>query len=381
MLTNIKIVNINSIGTCEIDFSKDKYKYLEDNLLGDYVNPIALYGHNGSGKTSLLKAIGQFISLLINPVDNLDPFIVNQFSLNKYVNDEKNGIQNISDITGSIELHFTLNNIKYEYYISTSRLRRIEKEYLKSDVTIFSRDVTSETFMGKTQKFSDLRSLLVPSIRYLAAEKINNNDIQNVYKFLISFTFIDLPYQHAGAFVTSKLFNNMSRADLIVSKSEEVKKILMDYKEFPIYSVLKKESHDVSVPAGYYIKYDGIDGEIPFDLISAGMLNQSTILSILVSLPDDSVLFVNELEQSLHPSAIMSFLKVIKKKKIQLVFSSHNTYILQSMRPDQIYFANWKNCSSSYSRLSRIYPNIREINNIEKMYLSSLFDEAIKNVW
>lgn len=50
------------------------------------------------------------------------------------------------------------------------------------------------------------------------------------------------------------------------------------------------------------------------------------------------------------------------------------------MRPDQIYFANWKNCSSSYSRLSRIYPNIREINNIEKMYLSSLFDEAIKNV-
>ena len=47
MLTNIKIVNINSIGTCEIDFSKDKYKYLEDNLLGDYVNPIAFYCHNG----------------------------------------------------------------------------------------------------------------------------------------------------------------------------------------------------------------------------------------------------------------------------------------------------------------------------------------------
>ena len=26
-----------------------------------------------------------------------------------------------------------------------------------------------------------------------------------------------------------------------------------------------------------------------------------------------------------------------------------------------------------------LYPNIREINNIEKMYLSSVFDEAIKN--
>ena len=64
---------------------------------------------------------------------------------------------------------------------------------------------------------------------------------------------------------------------------------------------------------------------------------------------------------------------------MQLVFSSHNTFILQMLRPDQIYFAKWEKGFSSFSRLSKIYPNIREINNIEKMYLSSVFDNAINN--
>ena len=46
------------------------------------------------------------------------------------------------------------------------------------------------------------------------------------------------------------------------------KKILKDYKEFPIYSVLKKETSDVSAPAGYYIKYDGIDfDDVEMDFI------------------------------------------------------------------------------------------------------------------
>ena len=48
------------------------------------------------------------------------------------------------------------------------------------------------------------------------------------------------------------------------------------------------------------------------------------------------------------------------------------------MRPDQVYFAKWAKGFSNYYRLSKIYPNIREINNIEKMYLSSTFDEEMK---
>ena len=380
MLTYIKVTNINSIDTCEIDFTKDKYKFLEENLIGNYVNPIALYGHNGSGKSSLLKAISYLISLMIDPVDNLAPFIVNNFNLDNFVLENKKGKGNKNDVIGSIELHFSIDGIEYEYFISTSVMRLIEKEFLKSDgVYIFERNTDIENYRGSSSQLGDLRSRLIPSLRYLASEKVNDNAIQNVYKFITGFTFVDLPMQMAGNFVKSKQFSNMSRQDLLVKRSSEVKNILKGYDEFPLYDVVKIDNADPSIRNGYYVKYDGVDGYMPFEMLSTGMLNQSTMLSILVSLPDHSVLFVDELEQALHPSAIISFLKVVKDKKIQLVFSSHNTHILQTLRPDQIYFANWKKGKSTLKKLSKIYPNIREINNIEKMYLSAVFDEAIKN--
>jgi len=378
MLTRIEINNINAISNCVIDFTKGKYGFLEDNLIGDYVNPIAIYGHNGSGKSSVLTALGQFIGLLVNPADNLEPFIVNQFSLNDYIYDIKNQKKKFDNVVGSIKLNFIIDDQKFEYYISTSLMRRIEYEYLKNDKMIFERKYDIEIYNGQTKKLDQYRSLLVPSIRYFASIEIDDINIQKVYKFLTSFTFIDLPKQYVGSFVISKLFYNISRFDLIVSKSKEVKEILKDYKEFPIYDVIKKEN-GVPQSAIYYVKYDGINGEIPTSLMSQGMINQSTMLSILVSLPDNSVLFIDEVESALHPSTVLSFINIVRKKKIQLVFSSHNTYLLQSLRPDQIYFSKWKAGFSTLLRLSNIYQNIREVNNIEKMYLSSVFDEAINN--
>ncbi len=378
MLTRIEINNVNSISNCVIDFTKAKYGFLEENLIGEYVNPIAIYGHNGSGKSSVLNAIGQLITLMISPADNLEPFVVNQFLLDDYINDEKNKNKKIANIIGSIKLNFILDNQKYEYFISTSRLRRIEHEYLKSNKIIYERKEDIEIYDGKTKKLDQYRSVLVPSIRYFASVEIDDINIQNVYKFLTSFSFIDSTRQNVGPFVTSKLFYNISRFDLIVSKSKEVKEILKDYKEFPTYEVIKKEN-DISKPAVYYLKFDGVNGEIPANLMSQGMINQSTMLSILVSLPDNSILFIDEIESTLHPSTVLSFVNIVKKKKIQLLFSSHNTYLLQSLRPDQIYFSKWKDGSSTLLRLSNIYQNIREVNNIEKMYLSSVFDEAIDN--
>ncbi len=374
MLEYVKIVNINSIGECEIDFRKDKYKYLENNIIGDCVNPIALYGHNGSGKTSFIKAIAYLVSLLTWPVDNLVPFIVNDFSFKKAISSKKESLA-----TGSIELRFALQETRYEYFIAVSAFKRITKEYLKKEKEyIFERTIEEEKYGKATKKIEGLRSLLIPSIRYFASEMISDNDIQKVYSFLSNFTVVDLPHMEAGEFVTSKQFLNMTKTDLIVKKTEEVKNILRNYKGFPIYDVIKVEKKN-NINGPYYIKYEGFDGMIPLGMMSEGMFNQSILLSILVSIPENSVLFIDEIDHALHPSALSSFVSVAKEKKIQLVFSSHNTYLLQSLRPDQVYFANWEKGKSTFKRLSKIYPNIREINNIEKMYLSSVFDEAIKN--
>ena len=380
MLKKIIIKNINSIDYCEIDFKKGSYKFNENNVIGDIVNPIALYGHNGSGKTSVLTAMSYLIRLMIEPVETLVPFIVNNFKFDKYKNQRN---KKIDLVTGSVNLSFDLDNVNYEYYIETTSLRYISKEYLKErNEVIFDRNDRMYKYNNEESQLNNIFSL-VPVLRLIASNNINDVIIQKIYSYISSFTFVNLPYINRGAFVTSKMFLNMSYYDLLVKNSNEVKEILKGYNEFPIYSIEKKDNLNISADPGaqYVLKIEGenFNGELPFNMISAGMKNQSILLSILLSVPNNSVIFVDELEQALHPSAIKSFLEVVQMKKIQFVFSSHNTYILQMLRPDQIYFAKWEEGYSKYCRLSKIYPNIREINNVEKMYLSSVFDEAIKN--
>lgn len=375
MLEKLYIKNISSIDECVIDFKKNSYRYREENLIGDIVNPVALYGHNGSGKTAVLRAVQILISLLIRPVDQLRPFVVNNILFEKYAK-----TKNESLIIGTISLWFKVNENSYEYTIKTSSRQLITYEKLECNKNVvFERDQRKYRYKEKESLISE--SFLVPTLRRLANIEINDSVIQDAYRYLSSFTIIELPnINSVYGFVTSKIFETTSKFDLLVEKSNEVKEILKQYKEFPIYDIVKKESTNnlnINPELQYNIVLESNNKKIslPYTMISSGMQNQSLLLSILMTVPSNSVVFIDELEQALHPSAIKSFLNVIREKKIQLVFTSHNTYILQDLRPDQIYFAKWEDGFSTYDRLSDIYPNIREINNIEKMYLSGVFDK------
>ena len=81
MLISITLTNVNAIEESTIDFSKGSYKFMPENVMGEIVNPLAIYGHNGSGKTSVLRAMGQLIDMMLLPPDNIEPFIVNEFAL------------------------------------------------------------------------------------------------------------------------------------------------------------------------------------------------------------------------------------------------------------------------------------------------------------
>ena len=114
---------------------------------------------------------------------------------------------------------------------------------------------------------------------------------------------------------------------------------------------------------------------IPKILMSSKMIGQSQLLTLLLLMNEDNLLVVDELDRSLHPLVVKEFIKETMNRKVQVIFSSHNTHFLQYLRPDQIFFAKWKNNISKFNRLSDINENIREVNNIEKMYLSGLFND------
>ena len=378
MLRKIVIRNINSIEKCEIDFIKGNYKFGDENVIDDIVNPIAIYGHNGSGKSSALTAIGHFISLMYYPAEALSPFIVNDFLFQEYLKSNK---QNKEKIKGSILFDFEINGKNFEYFLETSRDGYISSEYLKVEEKFyFKRNKDSYIYKDKEMNIKG-ESPLVPLLRILASDDILDLTIQGVFAYISSFTFVNLPFISRGNFVTSKLFNNINIYDLLVKKSEEVMKLLKEYDNFPLYKIVKNNTLAPNglIASQYSLVFeeDGFKKQLPLSMISVGMHNQSLLLSIISSVPENGVIFIDEVDLALHPTTIKSFLKVLRDKKIQVVFTLHNTYALQMLRPDQVYFAKWSKGFSNFHRLSKVYPNIREVNNIEKMYLSSIFDGAI----
>ena len=380
MLNKIVIKNINSIKVSEIDFTKGNYKFGEENILENLVNPLVIYGYNGSGKSSLMNAIQQFIYLMISPLESLSPFIVNNFLYDEYLENKDENL-----IKGSILLCFGIESKKYEYFLETSRNNYISKEYLSVNGKNYFENKKGEYIYQGKKYIPDNKGIspLVPFLRVLASSEIVDPTIQTIHTYIKSFTHINVSFINRGGFVTSSLFNNTNTYDLLVSKSPKVREIFKKYGTFPVYSVVKD---DRFLPNGFVqsqysliLEDKNFKKKLPFSMISTGMQNQSVLLSLILSMPKHSVVFIDEVDIALHPSTLKSFLEIIREREIQVVLTLHNTYAMQFLRPDQIYFSKWAKGFSTYFRLSKIYPNIREVNNIEKMYLSTLFDEAIED--
>lgn len=373
MITKIEVKNVKAINNCEINFNKSKYQYREDMIFNEhYVNPIAFYGANGSGKSSILESVLQLTLLLNNEPDNIYPLVPNFVNFGLVV-PQKENYKYSKNISSYVKLFFTLNEkTEYIYKIETKLYPReiVSEVLIKNGEIVFDRKITKYKYRNKE---FDVQSPLFPTLRALYSEH-NDETITECFNFLSNIAFLDAStkrYKFKAALQKNYL-------DIIVEKSAEIKSILNKYKEFPLYDVFSNTSELGEKDYLASIKLDKGELILPYGYISSGMSNQNVILAALLSLPKNGVLIIDEIEDALHPLTILDFLKVVKEKNIQLIFSSHNTFILQKLRPDQIYFANWKNGFSSYKRLSDIYPNIREINNIEKMYLSNYFEEDIK---
>lgn len=381
MLLNIHLNNISSIESADINFTKDSYKFRSDNILDEVVNPLSIYGHNGSGKTAVVKALGQLIDMMILPPNAITPFIVNDFQLKKAIrNARANSKKVIEESVGTIILTFKMDSSIFVYELSTTTAGFVTREKLiKDNKNVYVYNYDSGLRFRSEAIDKSVPISVVPQLRRLASLRVQDSDVQVAYSYLSNFTFVDLPNKNNSYFVHSRVYEFSTAHDLLVKYSEQVKELLAKYDDYPKY-LIKKDTSNAALNNRrnpYYLVIE--DGEFKEELdigfMSKGMYNNSLLLSLLLSAPDNGVIFIDEIEQALHPSTVRTFLDIVKSKKIQLLFTSHNTNILQSLRPDQIYFAKWRKGHSKYFRLSNIYPNIREVNNIEKMYLSNIFEE------
>lgn len=372
----MSIMNINSIkDKISVDFSKDKYEF-KTNMINSagFLNPIGIYGINGSGKTGLLDVFKTLHLILTGPQNSITMFI-NHFC-DGYSRDDDS----------SLELVFELANTEYEYELKTNFHKNIiVSERLESPRMALVRQGSNFLVIDKSKKEEPIGGAVI-SDNYSILRQFGNEqyaednvlfDVKVVFDYLSAIAHIDYTGQ-----ITSSITDKSRINDIMVEQSAKVSDLLAKNKDFPLYDLLflplkDKETDPLQEKQMFFAK-KGQNTAINERLMSSGMKANSRLLSLLFSMKPGSLLIVDELERSLHPFVARAFLQQFNDKfNIQLIFSSLNTSFLQDMRPDQVFFAVWNNqtFSSVYFKLSDEFPKIREVNNLEKMYSSRIFDQ------
>ena len=256
-----------------------------------------------------------------------------------------------------------LRNIPCPYYgglmISGSQIFKIEQRLNQCNTAAKAVKVLSKytDYMQRTE-----RKMYERFKEYTKANpnKTFPDYLKEVYDYFSHFSIIldDRTISIAYALKNKNIY------DLFYKHQKEINDITSDILGAYNYEIIKDKYN-------YLLKYD--DNYLPITKLSRGTFNLNLIITLILTSPKGNIIFIDDLDTNLHPFTLEKILNLSKEKQIQLVFSSHNTHFMQYLRPDQIYIVSFNGEESKFKRLSEFKENIREINNIEKMYLAYAF--------
>ena len=353
MLSLFKIHNFKSILDLTLDFSynegrapnnwdsmeKFPFLYLDKNdTKNRFIPTLALFGANASGKSNIIEAIsvlGNFLSLFNPYIFDLS----NLFYPNKL---------NPKFDTSSFELHFFVNKEKYEYFIEYNDKQIFVEKLIKNNKTVFFIDKDNfeldnsitGTYDKKTFKdFFDIqlcknKEQIKPFLLYTSKQFSGIEILSDVFKVLDNILVV-------------KTTDFLQKTKLI-DKVDSISEILSIIKkfDFDILDIVKKnfqEGTQFNEKEGktYEIKTihkDVYDRNIEMDLRQEESLGTNILFDlikwILRILKRGGIIFVDELDKSLHPLILIKIIEMFKdkdynKNNAQLVFTSHCTDILE----------------------------------------------------
>ncbi len=359
MLKKMWITNSSGISeTVELDFNRGKYSYREEFIKDDIVSPAVLYGRNSSGKTSVLKTVLNIIKIFSEDLTSNANYAMN----NVFFEDEET----------KIILEFRLKDNDYVYYVEIKNRNEIVYECLEiNGVKEYTRkdDIVSilklNSFIPKGLEFKPKLSF----IRMLGMHEFDKQ-ITEVYNYFKSFRFV------ATNKNISSIGTDDSQGELLVKYNDAYSKYLDKFEHImKLRFELEYTSDGREIISAFYLFKEN-EYKLDFEtMISSGTKDLYTTLALMLSLKPGSLLVIDEIEKTFHPELLDILVKeIIAKMDIQVLCSSHNTHLLQALRPDQIFFTKKENEIVKVERLSEIHPGIREIHNIEKLYLGGRFE-------
>jgi AAA15 family ATPase/GTPase len=384
-------------------FPNPKRTTFQNHIYKDYKIPVlkqaSIYGANGSGKSNLLKLV-RFIKgfVLNNTYYKKESTASNKFRLMA---------KNEAPIAFSIEFYHQEIYFLYEAKINVDK---IEEEALsqfnqqtEAYEIIFKRG--EKTFQQETNASEEIEGVITNVLEANASQSflslykslpvLKDDRIKIAYDWfennlkILSLNRV-LPELVSLMDSSSELldFTNqlISEIGLGVEKMEVKTSNLLEFKEQGGYDELQKlvreELNDGEAMGGMvndrtlysiekeegkaFIKRfifkqlgpDGYVGNLEYEAQSDGTARLINLIPALFEMKNkETVYFIDEIENSIHPSLIFKVMEFFgrQKTKGQLIYTTHETMLLNQqklMRPDEVWFVEKKQGNSSIYSLN-----------------------------
>jgi AAA15 family ATPase/GTPase len=380
MLSKLRLKNFKSIKEeTIIDFSATKYMLLsKTNLYNGITKGTMFVGGNASGKGNLINSIGILLDLLFA---NTTIDMSNNFC---FFSKDKSMI---------LEYHFKFDDDIVIYYIEVDKTGSIEKEILTLNniVQINRLGLEAETILTEKKRYNSLdidsRTLFVKVI-YFNTKFSSFPILARWMQFLSNSIYFNvhqstLLIQNPGyAFDKNNIINISQYLDK--NGTSEINRFLKLYNfnlEIIYTDEQSKSKNQTSFPSGIktiYFKRTYLEKALSINMESVGNKTLLQILPSLLHVVDNECMFiVDEFNSAFHNELEELIVRYFMEnaKNSQLFFVSHSTNLMRTtlLRPDQIYTVDFFDADGSkIKRVSSESP--RENQNLEKMYLSGIFD-------
>jgi AAA15 family ATPase/GTPase len=339
-----------------------------------------IYGANGSGKSNFIDAISFVQGLVINSIEHKpgDGILQVPHKLDGYNKKSEYKIQ------------FIVDNVRYAYGFSLTNML-VYDEYLfyfpnNRRTKIFER--IEEKFTTGTNfrnKFNTCKDVLKPN-RLMLSCAANFSSVDEVLKAYNFFKEDMVIYSNANQ------ENWMNYSLHQINENEQIKNIVLSFFDSlgtgvkDIKVDIKKEDFDISnLPPFLSDEFKKLLINKGVNKISAKVIYQDFETDLLTEestgikklfgllcpfidiLANGKVLICDELESNLHESLLFGlvkeFIKIHGRKPAQLIFTTHETGLLNLdlFRRDQIWFTEIK----SHDRSTDLF-SLTEIRNVRK---------------
>ena len=427
MLSYLKIQNFKSILDLTINLSYDEHKapnnyqqlenlpFLEIDKWNRFVPVLALYGANGAGKTTILKAF-RCLQVLLEGDHRLKsklPYSPNKinpkynattFEISTYIN-KQNYVYVIS---------FNASEILYESFICYKQ----DDEKKKHPITLFKIEGNNYDFTGiATKAYNNKRLKEIYNVEckdnnrqwlpFVCCLEHNYSQLNLSISFFCRYIVKDLVYYDSKIPLPMAVEllagddNDENLKTAFYEITNELKKLDIDIERITmsrqqqdfnngIPSFLKKptfvkrideNTFTFDTVSTYHIDVNKKEVDFDFSEESDGTKTLSGLLGFcLFAFKNGKTVLVDELERSLHPFLLREIIGMFKNKKYntanaQLIFTAHNTDILDDrdnnhlMRVSEVAVINkTKETGSTIKRISET--NARNVSNFRKRYLA-----------